>query len=169
MEVNEEIIKQWLHICKKQFTLDDVRFKVYGPKGGSNYSNIDLLGVDRYGKYYDYEIKWRSVYSLSATEKEEPDSLINQMTREERVKKIREIIGNKSYSKIFITTYQMFGMGQDKRQKFIKLFKSRNIKVLFFEDVIKELVEAINVNGRYDSQILQTIRMMKYFELLNIA
>lgn len=166
MEVNEEIVKQWLHICKEQFTLDDIRFKVYGPKGGSNYSNIDFLAVDTMGHYFDYEIKWRSVYSISSTDKETIDSFIHQVNRQERAKKIKEIIGHKPYKKIFITTYQMFGQGEKKRERFIQIFKSHNIEVLFFEDVIKELIASVGVEGRYDSQILQTIRMLKYFELL---
>lgn len=167
MEVNEEIVKQWLHLSKKQFTLDDIRFKVYGSKGGSNYSNIDLLAVDNEGRYYDYEIKWRSVYSLGATDQERPAALLNQITRQERVEKIREIIGKKPYSKIFITTHQMFGKNPDKRQKFINLFKLHNVEVRFFEDIFHELVEAVDVKGRYDSQVLQTIRMFKYFKLID--
>ncbi|MDP3698906.1 MAG: hypothetical protein Q8R47_04925 [Nanoarchaeota archaeon] len=166
MDVNEEIVKQWLHSCKQQFTIDDIRFKVFGPKGGSNYSNVDLLAVDKAGKYYDYEIKWRSVYSLGATDKETPAALINQMLRKERVEKIKSIIGRKPYQKIFITTYQMFGRSQEKRDKFVKIFNSNKIQVLFFEEIIKELVSAIDVKGRYDSEVLQTIRMIKYFDLL---
>lgn len=165
-DVNEEIIKQWLHICKKQFTLDDVRFKVFGSKGGSNYSNIDLLAVDADGIYYDYEIKWRSVYSLGATDKETTEAFLHQLLRKERVEVIKKIIGNKPYKKRFITTFQLFGRSEEKRDTFIKTFKTHGIDVLFFEDIIKELIETIDVKGRYDSEVLQTIRMIKYFDLL---
>jgi hypothetical protein len=46
-----------LHIHKKQFTLENIRFKVYGSKGGSNYSDIDILTVDKDENFYDYKIK----------------------------------------------------------------------------------------------------------------
>jgi len=166
MDVNEEIVKQWLHLCKNQFTIDDIRFKVRGSKGGSNYSNIDLFAADTKGNYYDYEIKWRSVYSIGATDKETINGLIGQMTRKERVAKIKEIIGSGSYKKLFITTHQMFGKRKEKREGFVRAFKANDIGVLFFEDIIDELVAAVNTSGRYDSQVLQTIRMLKYFNLL---
>jgi len=164
MDVNEEVVKQWLHICKKQFTIENIRFKVYGSKGVSNYSDIDILSVDVDGNYYDYEIKWRSVYSIGATDKEELGSLIHKMLRTERIEEIKKIIGDKPYKKIFITTKQMFGKTVKKRNHFIREFKKKGIEIKFFEDIISELVGKIDLKGRYDSQITQTIRVMKYFK-----
>ena len=165
MDVNEEIVKEWLHICKKQFTLESIRFKVYGPKGGSNYSDIDILAVDKGGNYYDYEIKWRSAYSLRATDKKNIGAFIKQVLRKERIEKIKEIIGNKPCKHIFVTTKQLFGRSKTKRGMITKEFSKRNITTIFFEDIIKELVSQIEVKGRYDSPILQTIRMLKYFKI----
>ena len=163
MDVNEEIAKEWLHLCKKQFTLDNIPFKVYGPKGGSNYSNIDLLAVDSENNYYDYEVKWRSVYSLSASDKETPEGFLHQMTRPERIEKIREIIGERSYKKILITTHHHFGKTEKKKNEFINFFNKHQIEVIFFEDIINELINQIKTNGRYDSPVLQVIRILKLF------
>ena len=165
MDVNEEIVKEWLHICKRQFTLESIRFKVYGPKGGSNYSDIDILAVDKNGNFYDYEIKWRSVYSLNATDKESVDAFIKQVLREERIEKINEIIGDKLCKHIFITTKQLFGRSETKRKLITEEFNKKDIEIVFFEDVINELVAHIEIKGRYDSPILQTIRMLKYFKI----
>ena len=165
-DVNEEIIKEWLQLCKGQFTMEDVNFKVFGSKGGSNYSNIDILAVDKERKYYDYEVKWRSVYSIGATDKETVEGFLNQLERKERVAKIKSIIGNKSYQKVFITTYTLFGKSKEKRDRFIELFNKRNIQVLFFEDIIPELIKKIEIKGRYDSQTLQLIRMLKLFDIV---
>ena len=166
MDVNEEIIKEWLHLCKGQFTIENITFKVYGKKGGSNYSNIDLLAVDKNGIYYDYEIKWRSVYSLSVTDKETPKAFINQLKRKERIELIKKLIGKKKYKKVFVTTYTLFGKSLKKREDFIRLFKKEGIEVLFFEDIISELVKKIEIKGRYDSPVLQTIRMLKFFNII---
>lgn len=100
-DVNEEIVVKWLNLCKKQFTIGNIVFKV--PR---NYSDIDILAVDSEGHYYDYEIKWRSAWSIGATDKETIGNLIYQMKRIERVEKIRRITGEKDYKKIFITTKQ---------------------------------------------------------------
>jgi hypothetical protein len=165
MDVNEQIINEWLHLCKNCFTITNISFKVYGPKGGSNYSNIDILAVDKDGNFYDYEIKWRSVYAIGATDKETVSSLIKQMIRKERVQKIKEIIGNKHYQKILVTTKILFGKMEEKRNKIIEAFEKKRIQILFFEDIIPELVKKVKILGRYDSQILQIIRMIKQLEV----
>ena len=97
MDVNEEIVREWLQLCKKQFTIDNISFKVSGPKGGSNYSNIDLLAIDTEGNYYDYEVKWRSTNSIGATDKETVEGFLEQLFRNERIDTIKSIIGNKEY------------------------------------------------------------------------
>jgi len=166
MDVNEEIVVKWLNICKRQFTIENIAFKTFGPKGGSNYSDIDILAVDKDDKYYAYEIKWRSVYSLGGTDKESLESFINQVTRKEREEKIKEIIGNKPYKKIFVTTKTLFGKSEKKRNSIEQEFIKKGIEVLYFEKIIKELTDKITIKGRYDSPILQTIRMLKYFNLV---
>lgn len=166
MDVNEEIVRTWLQLCKNQFTMDDITFKVYrkkSGKGGGGHSNIDILAVDNKGIYYDYEVKWRSRQSIGATSRETPEALIAQMINKERDKKIKSITGRKSCKKIFITTHIFF---RKRKEEMEIMFKDRGIKVLYFEDIIPELINTVNKKGRYDSPILQTIRMLKHFDLL---
>ena|SRR3989344_7640665 len=163
MDVNEKIIVEWLHLCRHQFTITNISFKVWGSRGGSNYSNIDILAVDNDGLFYDYEIKWRSVFAIGTTDKETVASLIKQMTRRERKNKIREIIGEKSYKKVLITTKVFFGQREKKREEFVYTFKRHGVKVLFFDDIIPELAAKVNIKGRYDSETLQIMRMVKSF------
>jgi hypothetical protein len=161
MDVNEEIIVEWLHLCKQQFTIEDIKFKV-----PHNYSDIDILAVDKNGNYYDYEIKWRSAYSVGKkSEKEEINEFIYSLLRKERIKRINEIIGNKPVNHIIISTYKHFGKSEDKRKRIIRRFNKKKIKVLFFEDIVPELYAIVKLEGRYDSPVLQTIRMLKYFKL----
>src|SRR6266581_7025996 len=62
MEVNEEIIEQYLKFVKHWFYISDISFRVPG-----NFSNIDLLAFDpASGDYYDIEVKYRSVVALTA-------------------------------------------------------------------------------------------------------
>lgn len=168
MDTNEKIIEEWLRLCKNQFTITNISFKVVGLKGGSNYSNVDILSVDCDGNFYDYEVKFRSEYSIGATEKEKPESLINQMCRKEREEKIKQIIKSKKYQKIFVTTKAMFGKRKDKIDYIFSLFNKEDIKIIFFEDVVMDLANIVNIKGRYDSQILQTIRLLKKYNLLRL-
>ena len=164
MDTNEKIIEEWLRLCRNQFTITNIPFKVFGPKGGSNYSNIDILSVDTKGNFYDYEVKFRSEYLISATDVKE---YIEQLNRKERAEKIFQIIGKIKYKKIFIATKIMFGKKQEKINDFLLIFKKENIEVLFFEDVIADLIKAVNLKGRYDSQMLQIIRLLKKYSFIN--
>jgi len=166
MNVNEEIVKEWLHLCKNHFTIDDINFKVYGKKGGSNYSNIDILAVDNKGNYYDYEIKWRSVYTIATADKEMMNRLLKQLTRKERIEKIKGIIGNKKYSKILITSIIFLGKSKKKRTIHEKFFRENNIEVVYFEDIITDLIRKIDRKGRYDSILLQIIRILKIYNII---
>ena len=164
-EVNEQIVKEWLQICKEQFTMENVIFKVTGPKGGSNYSDIDILSVDKEGNYYDREIKWRSAFSMSSPDtekgKEAIKHILNQLCRKERRAKIKKLIGNQKYKKIFVTNKTSFGGTLEKQKRIEEAFKKEGIDVEYFEDILKELVDKIEEKGKYDSQVPQIIRMIK--------
>lgn len=88
------------------------------------------------------------------------------MNRPERIEKIKKIIGNKKYKKVFVTTRILFGKSKNKQDSFVEIFKKENIQVLFFEDIIPELVDKIEIKGRYDSPVLQVIRMLKFFDMI---
>ena len=61
MDVNEEIVIQYIKLIKKWFYMTDISFEV-----PHNYSNIDLLAYDpENNKYYDIEVKYRSAFSLT--------------------------------------------------------------------------------------------------------
>ena len=141
MNVNEEIVEKWLNVCKNQFTISNIRFKVVGEKGGSNYSDIDILAVDPNGIYHDYEVKWRSAASLTkGVIDDRLDKIFNQILRKERADKISEIIGESKYHQYFIITRQYFGKTEAKREFFVKEFQKRNIGILYFEDILKERI-----------------------------
>ena len=165
MDVNEKIVVEWLNLCKNQFVISNIPFKVFGPSGGSNYSNIDILSTDSKNNFYDYEIKWRSVFGIGSTDNKTIYALVNQLSRKERIEKIKEIIGEKSYKKILVTTKTFLGKSDKKRNMFISKFKDNGIGVIFFNDIIQELVSAVHKLGRYDSQVLQIIRMIKQMKI----
>ncbi|MEM3369611.1 MAG: hypothetical protein QXE90_02025 [Candidatus Micrarchaeia archaeon] len=166
MDVNEEIVKEWIHSCKQQFTIDDLQFKVYGSKGGSNYSNIDILAVDKSGNYYAYEIKWRSRFTISKSNKNKIKKFLSQLIRKERNAKIKSIIGNRKINHVLVTTHQLLGRSREKREYMEKQFIKRGITIVYFEDIFRELIQKIEVNGRYNSPVMQTIRILKYFKLI---
>lgn len=166
MEVNEEILEQYLKVVKKWFYIGDVPFKV-----PHNYSNIDVLGYNpKNRKYYDFEVKYRSAFSLS-NNASSIKFLCDQFKKyhKQREKKLKEFTGNNATIKVLVTTYKMLGKSSDKRKdmekKFHKKMSSVGYKseIWYFDEMIPLLVKHVDKSGRYNTQLLQTIRMLKTY------
>lgn len=166
-EVNEEILEQYLKVVKKWFYIGDIPFTV-----PYNYSNIDVLGYDPVAKvYYDFEVKFRSAFSLT-NDGEGIGYLVDQFEKykTQREEKLREFIGRSKTIKIVVTTKKMLGKSEAKRSEmestFHKKMKALGYKseLWYFDDMIPELVEKVDIKGRYNTQLLQTIRMLKLYE-----
>jgi hypothetical protein len=165
-DVNEEILEQYLKVVKQWFYIGDIPFIV-----PHNYSNVDVLGYDpKNNKYYDFEVKYRSAFSLTNNGKD-IYYLVNQFSKhkDSRDKKLREYIGRRKATKVVVTTYTMMGKTIKKRSNMEKDFKSAMKKegfssqVWYFDEMIPQLVEYVNKAGRYNTQLLQTIRMLKTY------
>src|SRR5882724_12464744 len=126
-DVNEEIVAQYLKLVRKWFCVSDISFVVPG-----NYSNIDLLGFDpSTGRYYDIEVKYRSAYSISATNRKGKDTskeavewLIEGFTSYKgREQAVRKFTNNRPSTKILVTTRRLLGKRDGKRQKLESAFK----------------------------------------------
>lgn len=165
MEVNEEIIEQYLKL-KRFFYIHDIKFKVWGDKGGSNYSNIDFLAISPNGDFYDIEVKFRSKYKLTVGSKASEkwiQNLAEQITRKERIEEIKKY-SNKKPKKIIISTHVCFGKKSEKRkvieEKLRSKVKGYDLEFWYFEDIIPFLRKETGPHGRYDSPILQMIRLL---------
>jgi len=165
-EVNEEILEQFLKVVKQWFYIGDIQFAV--PR---NYSNIDVLGYDPIkNRYYDFEVKFRSAATLTNDGKG-INFLVEQFTkyRDLREGKLREYIGTRKTIKVVVTTYTMMGKTINKRSNMEKDFKSAmkkvgfNSQVWYFDEMIPLLVENVSEKGRHNTQLLQTIRMLKIY------
>lgn len=166
-EVNEEILEQYLKVVMKWFYIGDIPFSV-----PYNYSNIDVLGYDPIAdQYYDFEVKFRSAASLT-NDGQAIIYLVDQFEKykAQRENKIREFIGRRKTIKVIVTTKKMLGKSETKRTEmeasFHKKMKALGYKsqLWYFDEMIPELVESVEVKGRYNTQLLQTIRMLKLYE-----
>jgi hypothetical protein len=161
MEVNEKIVEEYIKSVKGWFYMTDISFPV-----PSNYSNIDLLAYDhKNDEYYDLEIKYRSAYHLTLND-ERLEQFIYQMTRPERQEKLEEIIGKgKNLIKVFVTTRKHFGKSDDIGNHFIKTLKGKGFKseIWYFDDIIPELYDTLDKKGHYNTELTQTIRLIKTY------
>ena len=178
-EVNEEIVAQYLSLKKQWFYVIDIPFVVKG-----NYSNIDVLAYDpKTDSYYDIEVKFRSKYTMAAKTRAGKDIsrnsvkwLVDQFTKYPgRTKKISEFTKGKKAKKLLITTKKLFGTSPDKRNALEAAFKSEMKKnkfsadIWYFDDMIPELQKAVGLDGRFNTQLLQTIRMINTYRDSNHA
>ena len=167
-EVNEEILAQYLKVVKKWFVIVDIPFKV-----PQNYSNIDVLAYDsKFDKYYDFEVKYRSAYSLT-NNTESIKWMADQFHefKRQRDKKITEFIGRRKTIKVLTTTYTMLGKSWKKRNDMESKFATRmkrlgynKSQIWYFDDIIPSLVDNVETTGRYNTELLQTIRMLKMYK-----
>jgi hypothetical protein len=168
MDVNEEIIAQYLQTIKKWFYMSDIAFKV-----PHNYSNIDLLAYSpEEDKYYDIEVKFRSAYTISQKNLENDtdfNKYVEQLIKPERQDAIKSIIGNRPITKIFVTTHSLFGKSIVKRKQIEKEMKDRLQKfgfeseIWYFDEIIPHIYEKIEKSGRYNTELMQTIRLIKTY------
>jgi hypothetical protein len=142
MDVNEQIVEQYLKLVMKWFYMTDISFKV-----PYNYSNIDLLAYNPLDdKYYDIEVKYRLVFTISLANREKDTEF-----------------------KKFVTTYKLFGLSIDKKQQvekeFIKLMLSSGFdcEIWYFDEIIPKIYNQTDLNGRYNTELLQTIRFIKTY------
>ena len=164
MEVNEEIIEQYLKFVRGWFYISDISFRV--PR---NYSNIDLLAFDpKSGNYFSLPAKSRrgGDQSLSSV-----DKLVAQFTSRNRAKRLSQYTNGKKPRKILVTTKRMFGRSETKRAAMERAFRAmlkqkghRRVEVWYFDDIIPKIVASVHRRGRYNTELLQAIRMIKDFQ-----
>lgn len=162
MDVNEKIVEEWARLCRRQFTITNIRYRV--PRG---YGDIDILAFDTDGKLYDYEVKWRSVPWVGTTPQETVEALVHQLLRKERTEAIQRIAGRAPDFRVLITPRGMLEANRKQHKKLISEFEECKIGIIYFEDVLADLVKEVRLKGRYDSEITQVIRMLKSFGYIN--
>lgn len=165
-EVNEEILEQYLKVKKRWLYVGDISFVV-----PHNYSNIDVLAFDPLNNiFYDCEVKYRSAYSLTNNGKD-IDYLVEQFSkyREAREQKLLEYTHGKPTIKVVVTTKKMLGLSEKKRFEMESVFHSKmrdlgfDSQIWYFDEMIPELVQCVDITGRYNTQLLQTIRLLKVY------
>ncbi|MFQ6120093.1 MAG: hypothetical protein ACE5KE_09430, partial [Methanosarcinales archaeon] len=152
MDVNEEIVKEYFELVENCIVRANIEY-------GKYHSAIDLLAIDKNGNIKDIEVKWKSriVIEDSTSKQNGFKHIVNQLKDMRRNESIKELLGKEPTHKIFVTTKHFFSISNFDYWK--NRFKEQNIEVLFFDDIIPKLVEKIKIKGKYESPVLQTIRM----------
>lgn len=173
-DVNEEIVGQYLKVVKKWLYAADIGFEV-----DRGHSNIDLLAYDPCRRrFWDVEVKYRSAFVAPERDSAGRDASGKSMATiakqfvayPERDTTLMSFTNGRKPRKLLVTTKQMMGKGARKRVAMEKAFRTYlakrghpNALIWYFDDIVPELVTRVATYGRHNTELLQTIRMLKTY------
>ena len=167
--IGEEIVCVWLQFCKNHFVMRNIpyREKMVGRDEKERWTNreIDILSTDGSGNCAEYEVKWRTTSWVGHSRSEKMSALIHQINNSHRRNRIKKILGESTGTpqKFLVTQRRFFG-NAEKRQERIKAFRKRRIELLWFEDIINDLLIYLDTSessGKFDPLVLKTIRELR--------
>lgn len=83
------------------------------------------------------------------------------------LKKAATILGTTEFRKILVVS--RLGSRESSKQAFLKKAKKMGIdQVMEFPTILRELIKLIKVGPTYDSEVLQTLRLLKTYDLLKL-
>jgi len=168
VDANEEIVKRYFEL-KGYFVMTDVKYfksKEWTGKKSSGYGDIDLIVINP-------TTGDKAVVAVSGwhTERITPSYVRDWGWRlfsfldEDAVEKATQVLGTRNFRKILIVS--QLGAKEDSREKFLEEARKRGIdEVLEFPQILKELINMVEVKPSYDSEALQTIRLLKKYGFL---
>jgi len=155
VEVNEEIVCKWLEEVKGFFVVSDVKYRV--PRG---WSDIDIIAHNpKTRESWVVEVKgWHTEYVPPSYVK----YIKSQLNPEARVE-IRKKLGNERYKRILVVP--RLSKRANTRQKTISSFNRKGIHSVYeFVVILQELIATINEHKSYDSEVLQTLRLLRVYK-----
>lgn len=128
------IIREWLKVVKKQFTMENIHYK-----RGDKFEDIDILALDIKGNFYEYELNLPFRDGPANSTRNDSSSMIDRLFNSDRLSKLAEYVKdtgsiekNLILSKSALGSSQLLGQQEER-------FKSKGIKVIYFEDITAEL------------------------------
>ena len=157
MEPAEAIVKEWLQNVKKQFTMENIPYAINPKKLGSNYGDIDFLGVDTKGKFYDYEVKWSNGPAVGSTKNASVDGIIAKFNDSGR-KEVLCGLGIDKVERNLIVPKIFFGNKDETRIRHEARIKEEKISIVYFDTVIEDLINHSRSQNKDNSTVIRLIR-----------
>jgi hypothetical protein len=153
LEVNQQIVISWLK-SKKFFVIEELFY-------GQHNNDVDVLAVSLIEKMiYDCEVKCRLKTKM---DKVMFKKVVDEFKNPLRIEKIKQCIGEAehySLKNVFITTKFLLGSEQN-REKWEGKFLEQNIKVLYLDDILKELSEYASETSKTNDLTIQIFRLLE--------
>jgi len=169
-DVNEEIVRQYFEL-KGYFVQTDVLYlKPKGQTGkkSSGYGDIDLIVTNP--KTCDKAIVGVSGWHterITPSYVEDWGGRLFSFVSSLALNKAAQVLGTRKFRKILVVS--RLGSRKDSREKFVEEAKKMGVdEVIEFPTILKELIKLVKTEPSYDSEVLQTLRLLKTYDLLKV-
>ena len=179
VNVNEEIVR--LFFENNNFLVrTNVKYHISSDAGVGGDSDIDLVAInlqpDRINPPKDIILETDDLKGIEFaaievkgwhTEAFTPSLVIAaprifNFIRPEADEAIKKVIQTAHYKKILVVS--TLSKDEEKRKETIKMLSQRGIDhIIEFETIIDDIYERVEKNKNYDSEVLQTIRLLKIY------
>ena len=169
-DVNEEIVRRYFEL-KGYFVQTGVKYiksKEQTGKKSSGYGDIDLIVTNP--KTGDKAIvgvsAWHRERFVPSYVKTSPHRLFSFVSPL-ALKKAVKVLGSRKFKKILVVS--RLGSKESSKKAFIKEAKKRGVdEIKEFPTILKELMKLIKIAPRYDSEVLQTLRLLIIYNLVEL-
>lgn len=169
-DVNEEIVRQYFEL-KGYFVQTDILYlKPKGKTGkkSSGYGDIDLIIV--HPKTSDKAIVGVSGWHrerITPSYVEGLEGRLFSFISPLALNRASQVLGTKKFRKILVIS--QLGSTVSSKESFLRKAKKMGVdEVIEFPTILKELIKLIKTEPSYDSEVLQTLRLLKIYGLLEV-
>ena len=169
-DVNEEIVSQYFEL-KGYFVQTDVLYlkpKEKTGKKSSGYGDIDLIVTNP--KTGDKAVVgvtgWHTERITPSYVKDWGDRLFSFVSPL-ALKKAAQVLGTQKFRKILVVS--RLGSKESSKRAFTQKAKEKGVdEIIEFPEILRELIKFIKTEPSYDSEVLQTLRLLKIYDLVKV-
>jgi hypothetical protein len=169
-DVNEEIVRQYFEL-KGYFVQTDVLYlKPKGQTGkkSSGYGDIDLIVTNpKTGDKAIVGVSGWHTERITLSYVDDWGGRLFSFVEPLALEKASQILGTKKFRKILVVS--RLGARESSKTAFIEKAKKKGVdEIVEFPIILKGLIKLIKTEPSYDSEVLQTLRLLKIYDLLKV-
>jgi hypothetical protein len=156
VEVNEEIVRKWLEEVKGFFVVTDVKYRVPGGWG-----DVDIIAYHPItNEAWVVEVKgWHTEVVYPSYSK------YIQQLHANSLSVIRNKLGNRTFDRVLVVP--KLSHIQKTKNATYNAFAQKGInQIIEFPQILGDLINSIDTHKDYDSEILQTLRVLKVYKFI---
>ncbi|MEW6070109.1 MAG: hypothetical protein AB1485_05780 [Candidatus Thermoplasmatota archaeon] len=169
-DVNEEIVRRYFEL-KGYFVQTDVLYfipKRQTGKKSSGYGDIDLIVSNpKTGDKAIVGVSGWHTERITPSYVEDWGGRLFSFVSPLALKKAAQVLGTQDFRKILVVS--RLGSKESSKKTFSEKAKKMGVdEVIEFPEILKELIKLIETKPSYDSEVLQTLRLLKIYGAIKV-